>query len=99
MSFGGSVAGMLTALKDNKSLLGKAKKNGFKANNRIGIYSGKKGKKLEFKEVSEEELEIIKLKIRKKILKDKRINNLILTFSIVIGFPLFIYLIRLIFNN
>lgn len=85
MSFGGSVAGMISALKGNKSLLGKAKKRGFKSNNRNGIYSDQKGESLEFKEVSEKELKIIKEKIHLQ-LKENRLRQLkTLLVSFVVG--------------
>ena len=56
------------------------------------------GIKLEFKEVSKEELEIIKLKIRQNAKKEKRREKIILTVStviVVVGIPLLIYY----FNN
>lgn len=81
MSFGGSVSAMIKSLKDNRSLL---ERNGkFKSNNRNGIYSDKKEDKLEFKEVSEEELFLIKKRIHENLRKQKRKQVNILLFSIL----------------
>lgn len=81
MSFGGSVSAMIKSLKDNRSLL---ERNGkFKSNNRNGIYSNEKEDKLEFKEVSEEELFLIKKRIHENLRRQKRKQVNILLFSIL----------------
>lgn len=80
MSFGG-VSAMIRTLKENKSLTNR--KGKFKANNRKGIYSTEKEDKLEFKEVSEEELFLIKKQIHENLRKQKRKQVGILIFSIL----------------
>ena len=82
MSFG-FVSAAVATLKGNRALK-RSQKNKFKANNRNGIYSEEKGEKLEFKEVSEEELILIKQKIHQKLKENQQRQFKILLVSIVI---------------
>lgn len=78
-----------SSLKNNRDLR-RSKKDGFKANNKdVSNGSGKKTM-LNFKEVSEEELEIIKLNIRKKAKRDRiQLISITAIISVIILFGIY----------
>lgn len=86
-----SISGMNTSKKNNESLR-TSKRKKFKSNNREGIYSKEKEDTLEFNEVSEEELYLIKKQIHENLKKQKRKQLGMLFLSVVI----FIILIQII---
>lgn len=77
-----SISGMNISKKYNESIR-TSKRKKFKSNNGNGIYSNEKEDKLEFKEVSEEELFLIKKRIHENLRKQKRKQISILLFSIL----------------
>lgn len=90
MGFGGSVLSMIQSIKYNASL--RRKGNIFK--DKHERYSINKRKLLEFKKVSDEELEVIKAKIRYRIRKRRIINTalfLVLSIAITLFFFWFLY--------
>ena len=54
---------------------------------------------LKFKEVSKKQLEELKQKYLLKLKKEKTKNNFILLLSICISIPLFVYIVKLFFNQ
>jgi len=97
MSGFGHMAEFSRQVKENNRLRRERRKNYKK---KIGTYS-EKDYKFKFKVVSREELIRIKQKIRNQIKKDDLKDDLkdvfILVFSVLIGLPLFYYLLSLIF--
>lgn len=91
MSFG-SMSGANSSLKNNRDSR-RAKKDGFKANNRDVSNSNGSKTELEFKKISEEELERVKENIRKKIKREKTITiSLTVFFTALFFLGLYIYL-------
>lgn len=88
MSFGGSVQGMITSLKNNNIIKNK-RKSYFDSKNQDNIY--KKGSK--YIKATPEQLEII----RKKLKKEKRKTFYLNLIFFVIFISLFFYLLNIIF--
>lgn len=88
MSFG-SMSSANNSLKNNRALRS-SKNDGFKSNNRdVSKGSGKKTM-LKFKEVSEEELEKIKLKIRKKASRDRvQLISIAVALTVIVLFGMY----------
>ena len=72
MAGGGSMQSMNTVIKNNRNLL---KKNRTFLKNKKDLFK-ESGGEVEFKKLSKVELEVLKLKIRKKIRKESIKNNI-----------------------
>ena len=88
----GHVMDMNNRMKQNRSMKTSNRKK-FKSNNRDLSFSNTQSKKLNFKKVSEEELEQIKNVIRLRSKKAQQKNNLILLTIVLIVFVSIIILI------
>ncbi len=90
MSFG-SVSAATATLKENRNLK-RSQREKFKSKNRQGIYSEEKGEPLKFKEVSAEELEIIKKKNHLKLKANRKKQMILLFVSAVISILVVIWI-------
>ena len=90
MSFG-SVSAATATLKENRNLK-KSQRDKFKSKNRVGIYAKEKGESLKFKEISDEELEVIKNKIHLKLKENQKRQLKLLVISTIIGLLVLVWI-------
>ena len=84
MSFGGAVAAMKQSFEQNRALL-KSHRSLKKQLDEKGLSYKKSSRQLKYKEVSPEELELIKAKIRMDAQMDKLRWNIIVAVMVLVG--------------
>ena len=91
--------GHMGKLARETALRNKQRKERIKNYKKSGDVFANSTMKLEFKDVSKEKLETLRLKYLKKLHKEKIKNRLILLISILIAIPLLMFLVKTFFNQ